>query len=61
MQKWLIFWSPEGRPIKEVEAKDEQSARKKTPLPYKKYMGEVYVQRTEDYVREYGNVPNIFN
>lgn len=44
MKRWHIFWSPEGRIIATVVAEDARSAKKKTPLPYRKYMGEVYVE-----------------
>ena len=46
MKTWDIFWSPEGRVIATVAAVDAKSAKKKTPLPYRKYMGEVYVEET---------------
>jgi len=61
MQKWLIFWSPEGRPIKEVEAKSGDDALRKTPMPYRKFMGEVYAQTTKKYIQEHGREPKIFN
>jgi hypothetical protein len=44
VKKWNIFWSPEGRVIATVEAKTAVEAKKKTPKPYKKFMGEVYVE-----------------
>jgi hypothetical protein len=43
-KKWNIFWSPEGRVIATVEAKTAVEAKKKTPKPYKKFMGEIYVE-----------------
>lgn len=39
-----IFWSPEGRCIATVEARNAAQALRKTPRPYRKYMGEVYVE-----------------
>lgn len=44
MQVFDIYWSPEGRCIATVLASDERTAKRKTPQPYKKYLGEVYVQ-----------------
>lgn len=47
MKKWNIIWSPEGRVIATVDAKDAAAAKKQTPKPYKKYMGEVYVEEKQ--------------
>lgn len=41
---WKLFWAPEGRCIAEVRAKDAQAAVRKTPLPWRKYLGEVYAE-----------------
>jgi|APCry1669192969_1035441.scaffolds.fasta_scaffold24018_2 hypothetical protein len=56
MTNYLLMWAPEGRMIAQVEAKDASAAKRKTPKPYKKYRGEVYViedvctcQNNEDY------------
>lgn len=38
-----IYWSPEGRCIATVTAKDAVTAKRMTPKPYRKHMGEVYV------------------
>lgn len=38
-----IYWSPEGRRIATVKAKDSITAKRKTPQPYRRYMGEIYV------------------
>jgi hypothetical protein len=46
MKKWKIVWSPEGRTIVTVYAKNIKVARKSTPQPYRKFMGEVYVEET---------------
>lgn len=37
-----IVWSPEGRTVRVVDAVSNMHAKKQTPLPYKKFMGEVY-------------------
>ena len=42
--EYVVVWAPTGQVIKTVRAKDALSARKKTPAPYKKYMGEVYAE-----------------
>jgi hypothetical protein len=44
LKTFNIVWSPEGRTIATVEARDAASAKKQTPAPYKRYMGEVYVE-----------------
>ena len=41
---WNIVWSPEGRTIATVRAASMQAAKKLTPKPYSKFMGEVYVE-----------------
>jgi hypothetical protein len=43
-----IYWSPEGRCIATVEATGYDRARRMTPQPYRKYMGEVYVLQVRD-------------
>jgi len=46
---WILFWSPEGRPIARVRATDAKKAISKTPHPYADYLGEVYAQSYADY------------
>jgi hypothetical protein len=46
MHKWILYWAPEGRPIGTVEAKTGRQAIRKAPMPYKTYLGEIYVERT---------------
>lgn len=60
MKTWLIVWSPEGRPIAKVEAKDAQAAKKQTPKPYKTYLGEVYVISLEEYEATIGPCPQVY-
>lgn len=48
MQKYLVVWSPEGRVIAEVEAKNPRAAIRKAPMPYRKYLGELYAQTPEE-------------
>lgn len=42
MKTYNLFWSPEGRCIATVQAKSEAAAIRKAPLPYRKYLGEIY-------------------
>lgn len=42
---YRLYWSPEGKPIAVVYALSEQEAVKKTPMPWKQYLGEVYAEQ----------------
>jgi len=44
MSTWKVFWSPEGRQIATVVARTAKAAKRKAPLPYRKYQGEIYVE-----------------
>lgn len=48
MKRWRLFWSPEGRVIATVDAMTERAARRKAPLPYRKYLGEIYAMEITD-------------
>jgi len=48
LKTFRIIWSLEGRPIATVQAKDAAAAKKQTPLPYRKYKHEVYVELVHD-------------
>jgi hypothetical protein len=37
-----VYWSPEGRIIARVTAKNERAAIRKAPKPYREYLGELY-------------------
>lgn len=41
-----LYWSPEGRKIACVDAKDERAAIRKAPQPYRKFLGEIYAVET---------------
>lgn len=41
--KWALTWAPEGKKIAIVEATTAAEARRKAPMPYKKYLGEIGV------------------
>ena len=43
MNHFDLTWAPEGKPIGTVFAKDASAARRKAPLPYRKYPGEIVV------------------
>lgn len=47
MKTYDVYWSPEGRKIATVQAKDERAAIRKAPLPYRKFLGEMYAQETK--------------
>jgi hypothetical protein len=42
MTTFDLYWSPEGRKIATVDAKDRKSAIRKAPKPYNCYPGEIY-------------------
>lgn len=42
---FYLYWAPEGKLIAIVDAKDATSARRKAPLPYRKFKGEIFVKR----------------
>lgn len=42
LRTFKLFWSPEGKHIATVEAKDRKAAIRKAPKPYRKYLGEIY-------------------
>ena len=37
-----LFWSPEGRCIATVRATSPKAAIRKAPMPYRRYLGEIY-------------------
>jgi hypothetical protein len=47
LKTFNIVWSPEGRTIATVDARNAESAKKQTPAPYNHRMGEVYVQEVK--------------
>lgn len=40
-----VVWSPEGRVIATVEASSARAACRQAPLPYRKFLGELYAVR----------------
>lgn len=41
-----VYWSPEGKCIATVKAFDAKSARRMAPMPYRKFLGEIYAEET---------------
>lgn len=42
---WRLVWSPEGRTIAAgIPAKTQRVAKRKAPMPYRKYLGEIYAE-----------------
>jgi len=44
LTSFRLTWSPEGKYIGTVRARDARSARRKAPMPYRKYLGEISVE-----------------
>lgn len=47
MNTYQLYWPPTGQLIATVSAKTMRLAIRKAPMPYRKYLGEIYaVERT---------------
>lgn len=44
MKTYELFWSPEGRCIATVQATTPHAAIRKAPLPWRKFLGEIYAK-----------------
>lgn len=44
MRVYDVYWSPTGQKIATVEASTARAAKRKAPQPYRKYLGEIYVE-----------------
>ena len=44
LKVWRLYWAPEARQIAVVRASTAAIAIKRTPKPWSKYRGEVYVE-----------------
>lgn len=42
MKTFDLYWAPEGKKIATVQAKTARAAIRKAPMPYRKYLGEIY-------------------
>jgi hypothetical protein len=60
MTTYDLFWSPEGKRIATVQARNARAAKRKAPMPYRRYLGEIYaVSETADaqrWVRSHSGV-----
>ena len=46
---WRLYWSPEGRCIATVQAMTRRSAVRKAPMPYRRFLGELYAESAEEF------------
>jgi hypothetical protein len=44
LKTWILTWAPEGREIATVQARTAKAARRKAPMPYRAYLGEISVK-----------------
>lgn len=44
MTVYHLFWSPEGKYIATVEARTMRAAIRKAPMPYRRFLGEIYAE-----------------
>ena len=42
MKTFDLYWSPEGRKIATVRARTMAAAIRKAPMPYRRFLGEIY-------------------
>ena len=42
MKTYKLFWAPEGKYLDTVQANTIIAAKRKAPMPYRKYLGEIY-------------------
>jgi hypothetical protein len=47
MKTYRLFWSPTGQHIATVQARTPRAAVRKAPLPYRKYLGEIYTDHVD--------------
>lgn len=46
MKTYKLVWSPSGQAIATVQARTLREARRKAPMPWRKYLGEIYAEQT---------------
>ena len=44
LKTFRLVWSPEGKTIATVQAIDASKAKRMAPMPYRKFLGEIYVE-----------------
>ncbi len=47
MRTWDLYWSPEGKQIDTVQARTYKAALRKAPMPYRRFLGEIYAITTD--------------
>lgn len=47
LKTFRLFWSPEGKCIGTVQADTEKAAIRKAPMPYRRYLGEIYAEEVK--------------
>lgn len=47
LKLFRLVWSPEGKEIDRVKARTIAEAKKQTPMPYRRFMGEVYAEEVQ--------------
>ena len=48
-QPYVVVWSPEGRMVAKVQARNKRHACRLAPLPYRRFQGELYAETPEEY------------
>lgn len=48
LKPYRLVWSPTGQTIDQVKAPNAKAARRKAPLPYRRFLGEIYAELTTD-------------
>lgn len=44
MKTYRLYWSPTGQAIAIVQARTPRAAIRKAPLPYRRYLGEIWAE-----------------
>ncbi len=42
MKTFILYWAPEGKKIAIVQARSMAFAIRKAPMPYRRFLGEIY-------------------
>lgn len=42
MKTFIVYWSPQGRAIATIQARNARAACRKAPMPWRRYPGELY-------------------
>lgn len=52
-----VYWSPEGKKIATVKAVNARAACRMAPMPYRKFLGEVYAKELNSILRSLCELP----